>query len=87
MKNAQLVPVSVNPIAYQNLTAFAAMKLAIINCNYLHQLENLIEMYNSSDFCREDQDLLILLFYKYIDKLATVKDYNHICSLKLKVIL
>ncbi len=66
------------------LTAFLAMKLAIMNCGYLHKLEDIIDLYQASDFSREEQGLLICLFLKQIDKLARVKDYKYICSLKLK---
>lgn len=63
--------------------AFCAMKLNILNCEYLHQLEVLIDMYNHSEFSRDDQDDFIILFYKRIDKLTN--DYEKICSLKLKI--
>lgn len=73
----------------QNISSYMALQLAIMNCTYSHQIENLIDMYESTCsnyFSREEHDSLILMFYNRIDKFDTTKNYKHICELKLRVI-
>jgi hypothetical protein len=67
-------------------TSFQAMRHAIINSQYIHQLEDLIDMYLASDFDDGDSKILILLFHKYLDKNAQVNTYHKVAILKEKLI-
>lgn len=69
------------------LSPFMQLKTGLLNATKLDQIAALATLYHETEISHEESNILLMLFYKQIDKVCEVRNYQIGVFMKEKLIV